>query len=72
MFLHLICLKEIWPENLWFFLAYYISFNTIFSSLSSKFMQDFIFSISRFENFQIFKSEIHAPSYSLRSHLLFK
>lgn len=72
MFLHLICLKEIWPENLWFFLAYYIFFNTIFSSLSSKFMQDFIFLISRFENFQIFKSEIHALSYSLRSHLLFK
>lgn len=72
MFLHLICLKEIWPENLCFFLAYYISFNTIFSSLSSEFMQDFIFLISRFENFQIFKSEIHALSYSLRSHLLFK
>lgn len=72
MFLHLICLKEIWPENLWFFLAYHISFNTIFSSLSSKFMQDFIFLISRFENFQIFKSDIHALIYSLRSHLLFK
>lgn len=55
MFLHLICLKEIWPENLWFFLAYYISFNTIFSSLSSKFMQDFIFyfKIWKFSDLQI-------------------
>lgn len=50
MFLHLIYLKKIGPKNLWFFLAYYISFNTFFFFFKFK-----VYARFHFFNFKIWK-----------------